>query len=81
MSDGKVLWIYDIAGRQASKLIIDQGYLVGAALQFLLGDGKLVDAFEISALSCSDSKVELSLLPKAAASYERLGLDNANMVC
>jgi len=74
LSDGKTLWIYDVGAKQASKLPVDNGYLAGAALQFLLGEGDLVGTFQISALRCADDIVEIDLLPRAPASYERLGL-------
>jgi len=74
VSDGKVLWIYDVAARQASRLPVEQGYLAGAALQFLLGDGKLGESFDILAKRCGPDEVDLELLPLKPASYEKLGL-------
>ncbi len=74
VSDGVTLWIYDVAAKQASRLPVERGYLAGAALQFLLGDGKLVESFEISAEHCGEDVLELELLPRQPASYERLGL-------
>jgi outer membrane lipoprotein-sorting protein len=43
-----------------------------AAVQFLLGEGELTRDFEISALSCASDVAELKLVPKAAASYEKM---------
>ncbi len=74
ISDGRTLWIYDVAAAQASKLSVDGGYLAGAALQFLLGEGKLAESFYVSALRCGDQAVELDLVPRVPATYERLGL-------
>lgn len=74
LSDGQTLWIYDVGARQASRLPVERGFLAGAALQFLLGDGKLTESFEISAESCSGDTVKLDLMPRQPASYERLGL-------
>ncbi|MBW2421725.1 MAG: outer membrane lipoprotein carrier protein LolA [Deltaproteobacteria bacterium] len=74
ISDGHVLWIYDVAEKQASKLPMEQDYLAGAALQFLLGDGQILESFRVSAERCEDGRIDLELIPKQAASYERLGL-------
>jgi len=51
---------------------VTSGYLAGAALQFLLGDGAIVDAFEVGLLGCEESRIRLELLPKEDASYEKL---------
>ena len=86
VSDGETLWIYSPGLQEAQRLPVTEGFLTGAALQFLLGDGKLVDSFEISADVCpveeakqakAEGKppiVELELVPKEATSYERLGI-------
>jgi outer membrane lipoprotein carrier protein len=74
ISDGKTLWIYDVASAQANKLAVNSGYLAGAALQFLLGEGKLAESFVVTAKGCEGGRIELDLLPREAASYERLGL-------
>lgn len=74
VSDGSVLWIYDPAAREAQRLPVAEGYLTGAALQFLLGDGRLLEAFEISASECGAELATLDLVPREDASYERLGL-------
>ena len=86
VSDGAILWLYAPKLREAQRLPVTDGYLTGAALQFLLGDGKLADSFEISAASCPmkesaaaraegrEPLVELELVPKEPSSYERLGL-------
>lgn len=86
VSDGKTLWLYAPKLEEAQRLPVTDGYLTGAALQFLLGDGKLSESFEISADSCPIQEaeaaraegrkplVELELTPKEPSSYERLGL-------
>jgi outer membrane lipoprotein carrier protein len=77
VSDGAVLWLYDPVAREAQRLPVKQGYLTGAALEFLLGEGNLLAEFEVSAGSCdaeADGEVDLELQPRQPASYERLGL-------
>lgn len=75
VSDGQVMWLYDPVAGEASKVAVDQGYLSGAALQFLMGEGRLRDAFEVSAETCAadgEAPVELELLPREPTSYERM---------
>ena len=86
VSDGETLWLYAPRLQEAQRLPVTKGYLTGAALQFLLGDGKLVDSFEIRSDSCPMQEanaaraagrkpvVDLELVPKEPSSYERLGL-------
>ena len=74
VSDGRILWIHDVVAQSATRLSVAEGYLGGAALDFLLGKGRLVDQFEVTLKSCSKAAIELDLLPRADASYERLGL-------
>jgi outer membrane lipoprotein carrier protein len=74
VSDGETLWIYDPGAKQANKMSVQSGYLAGAALQFLLGEGSLRDSFLITVVRCADDHVEIDLLPREPASYERLGL-------
>ena len=74
VSDGTTMWIHDVEGGTATRLEVTAGFLSGAALQFLLGDGKLLDTFEVEAERCDDARVELTLRPLEDASYERLGL-------
>jgi outer membrane lipoprotein-sorting protein len=52
VSDGNTLWIYSPTLQEAQRLPVTEGYMTGAALQFLLGDGKLVESFEVSSKSC-----------------------------
>jgi outer membrane lipoprotein carrier protein len=74
VSDGTTLWIYDEKAREVQKLSLAQGYLSAAGVQFLLGDGKLVDEFSIAATACSEPAVTLVLTPKRDAQYERIEL-------
>jgi len=72
VSDGKTLWIYDPTFREAQKLPATEGYLSGAAIQFLLGEGAIERDFEISALRCEAAVAELRLQPRKPSSYEKL---------
>jgi outer membrane lipoprotein carrier protein len=73
VSDGKTLWIYDPDYGEAQRLLVGDGsYLSGAAIQFLLGEGDLFREFQVSALSCELEAVELVLVPREPASYEKL---------
>jgi outer membrane lipoprotein-sorting protein len=53
---------------------VTAGYLSGAALQFLLGDGDLLEEFDVKVTACTADRISLELLPKKDASYELLGL-------
>ena len=72
VSDGEVLWIYDVEAKQATRALVGQGYLAGAALQFLLGDGRLHETFDVKEVACSESRVELELKPQRPANYEKI---------
>ena len=74
VSDGQTLWIHDVTERTATRLQVMDGYLTGAALEFLLGNGRLVEEFDVVMTSCSSEAISLDLLPRADASFERLGL-------
>jgi outer membrane lipoprotein carrier protein len=74
VSNGRDLWIHDVEGGTATRLAVTQGYLTGAALQFLLGDGNILESFRVEALACEPTRVTLDLVPLNEASYERLGL-------
>lgn len=74
VSDGQILWIYDVDGESITRLEVTAGYLSGAALQFLLGDGQILESFEVEATVCKKDHTTLDLIPKAEATYERLGL-------
>ena len=72
ISDGKTLWIYDPASKEAQRFSVSAGYLTGAALSFLLGEGDLVAEFEVSAKSCEGAEVKLRLVPRGDSTYESL---------
>ena len=74
VSNGSTLWIYDVEARSVARLKVTSGFLSGAALQFLLGDGVILQSFDVRALRCEARRVSLDLVPKSAATYERLGL-------
>ena len=72
VSDGHWLWIYDPAHKEAQKLEVGEAWLSGAAIQFLLGEGNILRDFRVSAESCSGDIIDLDLVPREAASYEKL---------
>jgi NAD+ synthase (glutamine-hydrolysing)/outer membrane lipoprotein carrier protein len=72
LSDGETLWIHDVEAREVTRARVTEGYLAGAALQFLLGEGAIADAFRVELEGCADERVRLWLLPKQDASYEKL---------
>ena len=74
VSDGETLWIYDPIRKEAQRVDVTQGYLSGAALAFLFGDGDLLGEFDIAARDCDQPVVRLLLQPRRDASYERLEL-------
>lgn len=74
VSDGEKLWIHDVEAGSVTRLDVTEGFLSGAALQFLLGDGRISDSFEVEATDCDAETVTLGLVPRAEATYERLGL-------
>lgn len=75
VSDGETLWIYDPELQEVQRHPVEEGFLSGAAVQFLLGQGNLLETFEVSAGSpCDGETVTLELLPREDASYERLQL-------
>jgi len=74
VSDGKTLWIYDPKAKEAQVLSVEQGFLSAAAMQFLLGEGKLLESFDAKARRCDPERAELELRPRAESSYERIDL-------
>lgn len=77
ISDGKILWIYDEGAKEVQRLPVTEGYLTGAALEFLLGDGKILDEFDVEVAACAAdnaTSVDLTLRPRRPASYEYLTL-------
>lgn len=74
VSDGSGVWIYDPVAREAQHFALGREFLSGAALEFLLGDGQLAEAFRVSATRCGDPLTVLELEPREPASYERVEL-------
>jgi len=74
VSDGKTVWIYDPAFNEVQKLPASEGFLTGAAAQFLLGAGDMRRDFKVAARSCSETAAELELTPRQPATYEKLVL-------
>jgi outer membrane lipoprotein carrier protein len=72
VTDGEALWIYDPSEKEAQVLRSGQGFLSGAALQFLLGHGEMARDFRVKALSCGSEEAVLQLNPKKPAAYEKL---------
>jgi outer membrane lipoprotein carrier protein len=72
VSDGTTLWIYDPANREVQRLAVDRGFLSGAAIQFLLGEGDILREFAVTARSCEEDLVELELVPRQETTYEKL---------
>ena len=72
VTDGDELWIYDPAGKEAQRMRAGQGFLSGAALQFLLGQGAMERDFRVKALACGPEQARLSLVPRKSAAYERI---------
>jgi outer membrane lipoprotein carrier protein len=74
VSDGKTLWIYDPVAKEVQVLPVEGDFLSAAAIQFLLGEGRLTESFEVTATSCAPARAELALRPRAESSYEQLDL-------
>jgi outer membrane lipoprotein carrier protein len=74
VSDGRTLWIFDPAAQEVQVLPVDEGFLSGAAIQFLLGQGRILDAFAVESPDCAADPVRLVLVPREPATYERLEL-------
>ena len=72
VTDGEELWIYDPAEKEAQRMRSGQGFLSGAALQFLLGHGEMTRDFRVKALTCGKEEAQLRLVPRRAAAYEKL---------
>ncbi len=74
ISDGEGAWVYDPVAAEAQYFALGTEFLSGAALQFLLGEGNLLEAFEVHADTCDAPVVLLELTPREPASFERLDL-------
>jgi outer membrane lipoprotein carrier protein len=74
VSDGETLWIYDPEAREAQHLPLGQAFLSGAAIQFLMGSGQMLEQFAVKAAECGERSVHLVLTPHEDAPYERIEL-------
>ena len=74
VSDGKTVWIFDPAFHEVQKLPAAQGFLTGAAAQFLLGAGDMRRDFKVTAVTCDENTAELELIPRQPETYEKLFL-------
>jgi outer membrane lipoprotein-sorting protein len=72
VSDGETLSLYDPTRKELQRLPVGDGYLSGAAIQFLLGEGEVLETFEVTSRACGDAEIELVLVPREPATYERL---------
>lgn len=75
VSDGETLWLYDPEFGEVQKLPMAEGFLSGAAAQFLLGAGELRRDFTVTALACGPEEARLELVPREPATYEKIVLD------
>jgi outer membrane lipoprotein carrier protein len=81
VSDGKTLWLYEPAAGEAQRFEVTEGFLSGAPIQFLLGSGRVLRAFDVASPDCPASgtgaggaPVRLELRPREPATYELLVL-------
>jgi outer membrane lipoprotein-sorting protein len=79
VSDGETLWIYDPAAHEVQRMAVTGAFLSGAALQFLLGEGDLLESFEVASAECPGdaappARLSVELLPREPTHYERLSL-------
>jgi outer membrane lipoprotein carrier protein len=72
VSDGKTLWLYDPVHSEVQRTSVSDGYLSGAAIQFLIGEGDMRRDFRVAEVSCDEGAVLLELVPRADATYEKL---------
>jgi outer membrane lipoprotein carrier protein len=75
VTDGSTLWTWDPGLGEAQRVPVGEGFLSGAAIQFLLGEGNVLDTFAVESDSCEGKRVVLRLLPYNPASYEKLLLE------
>ena len=74
VSDGKTVWIFDPAFGEVQKMPAAEGFLTGAAAQFLLGAGDMRRDFKVTTVTCTDTAAELELIPRQPATYEKVFL-------
>jgi outer membrane lipoprotein carrier protein len=72
VSDGKTLWLYDPAHAEVQRTSVTEGYLSGAAIQFLIGEGDMRRDFRVTEVSCAEGAALLELVPRMDATYEKL---------
>jgi outer membrane lipoprotein carrier protein len=77
VTDGKELWTYDPGLGEAQRLAVQQGFLSGAAMQFLIGEGDILREFVVRARICEAERAVLELEPRQPTTYERLVLEVA----
>jgi outer membrane lipoprotein carrier protein len=61
VSDGETLWIYDPTAKEVQEFPVGQGFLSGTAVQFLLGEGRIRETYEVRAEGCGEETVRLFL--------------------
>jgi chaperone LolA len=72
VSDGKTLWLYDPIHSEVQQTSVSDGYLSGAAIQFLIGEGDMRRDFRVTEVSCAEGIALLELVPRTDATYEKL---------
>lgn len=75
VSDGATLWIFDPTAKEVQEFPVGDDFMSGAALQFLLGNGRIADSFRVSSDRCDAPRARLTLRPRADATYELLELE------
>ncbi|MCP3984386.1 MAG: outer membrane lipoprotein carrier protein LolA [bacterium] len=75
VSDGSTLWVYDPAAKEVQILEVGEAFLSAAAIQFLLGSGRILETYSVTATDCDATPVHLVLSPLQPATYQRLELD------
>lgn len=75
VSDGETLWLYDPTRAEVQRMEVSSGFVSGAAIQFLLGQGDMRRDFEVRAVDCGSDSAELELVPRADATYEKLRVE------
>lgn len=74
ISDGITLWLVDSAAKEVQVLPVAEAFASGVALQFLLGDARLAEHFNLKARGCNGALAALQLQPRKPASYAELEL-------
>jgi outer membrane lipoprotein carrier protein len=74
VSDGETLWLYDPVHAEVQRTSVTGGFLSGAAVQLLIGEGDLRRDFHVKEISCTADTALLELVPRVDATYEKLRL-------